>query len=134
MLTGQRKEDEAPSTPPSALTLTEEAVLRAYKDIFSRPVDPVGELHNWRILANIGDYQIDDGIYRVEELENFLEIHCKIKRIGRYGEQVLFDPSLHKPKDNIEIPPKTPVYIVEPGWQWQEQTLRYPKVVENNVE
>jgi len=112
-------------------------VPRGYKEIFSQPVDPIGNLHLWRITAEKQKKYLEIGPQIVEELENYLERHCDIYRIGSFGDMVKFDPDQHvflqeadDSKGELDVPAKgARVKIIEPGWEWrQDQILRRPRV------
>jgi hypothetical protein len=112
-------------------------VPAGYHKIFSQPVDPIGNLYLWRITAEKQKKYLEAGPQIVEELENYLERHCDIYRIGAFGDLVRFDPDRHvflqeadDTKGELAVPAKgARVKVIEPGWQWrQDQILRRPRV------
>lgn len=102
------------------------SVLSAYKDLFAQYVDPIGNLHLWRVEAERNNKDIDDAIRYVRELEEYLERKCDITRVGELGEEVAYDPKLHYARP--EVPAGTRVEIIAPGWKWRGIPLRYPTV------
>jgi hypothetical protein len=111
-----------------------------YRQIFSQPVDPIGNLYLWRVTTEIQKDYLAMGPEIVAELENYLERHCDIHRVGAFGEIVQFNDNEHiflyeadDSKEEADKPGKPAnrarVKIIEPGWVWgKDQILRRPRV------
>lgn len=106
-----------------------ETTLRAYKDLFSQPVDPIGELHVWRVRAQRGEQGLNEGIRLVQELEHFLRNHCGVNLVGTYGQEVQYEPDKQVGVKE-GIPRGRLVHIVSPGWKRTQDAmpLRRPRV------
>jgi hypothetical protein len=111
--------------PKISLKKPDEA--QCYRDLLSSPLDPIGDLHRWRLQVEVGERELGDGPSYVKALEEYLREHCSISLLGRYGEQVSFDPRLYKPL-SAELRQGMSAKIVAPGWKWRETILRYPEV------
>jgi len=106
-----------------------EPVPRLYRDLLAQPVDPIGDLHVWRMQAEQNPRRLRDGLALVRELERFLDEQCDVEMIGHYGQQVVYEPAKQIAVIE-EIPPGKQVKVVAPGWKHKQDTrpLRYPRV------
>jgi hypothetical protein len=100
--------------------------LSVYKDLFAQYVDPIGNLHIWRVEAERTNTDSEEAIRHVRELERFLQRHCDITLIGELGEKVVYNSKLYYARP--ELTNGTQVEIVAPGWKWRDIYLRYPTV------
>jgi len=116
---------------PKRPTQQSESTLRAYKNLFARPIDRIGDLHVWRVQAEDDQKVLRSGIQRMCELEIFLQRYCGITMIGKYGEKVPYNPKLHDSQGS-SVPKEALVQIVSPGWKWKNNILRYAGVRKDN--
>jgi len=132
----------------SLLTRSKEQLPKAYYDIFSQPIDPIGNLHIWykknahRLISDEGGLSrveytneqkiLSEGISRVIYLQKFLSRHCELEVFGEYGNDVVFDPNLYAVDESVAGHVKyregMNVKIFSPGWRWKEKVIRFPKV------